>query len=78
MRDLRKQYPDAFELIIFLPSWSLGFCFKPEAHLLIEKFLSLKNEKSRDFYTANMIDYNRVRHDVSSIFLKFRGTFKRS
>ena len=44
-------------------------CFKPEAHLLIEKFLSLKNENSLDLSTANMKDYTRGRRNVSSFFL---------
>lgn len=40
--DLRIQYPNAVNLIDHLPG-SNGRCFKPEAQLLIEKFLSLKN-----------------------------------
>ena len=73
--DLRIQYPNAGALTDNLPA-TLGSpeeCFKPEAHLLIEKFLSLKKEKSRDLYISNMKEHTRVRHEVSGTF-KFRGT----
>ena len=61
------QYPNAKNIIESLPTfWSIGFkCFKPEAHLLIKKFLSLKKETSRDLFIANMIEHTRVRSKVS-------------
>ena len=72
MNDLQRQYPDASELLIEkLPASPYGECFRPEAQLLIEKYLSLKTEKSRNLYIANMIDHTKFRHEVS-IFLKFR------
>ena len=59
-----NQYPDAGALIYCLPA----SCFKPEAHLLIERFLSLKKGKSRDIFISNMKDHTiRVRYQVSSI-----------
>jgi hypothetical protein len=73
--NLRNLYPNARNLIDNLPASSFSNCFKPEAHLLIEKFLSLKKENSRDLYISNMMDHTRVRHLVSSIF-KFRRTLK--
>jgi hypothetical protein len=64
--NLRKQYPNASDLINNLPAsaslTSWDECFKPEAHLLIEKFLSLKKEVSRKFYIANMINH---RHETN-------------
>lgn len=68
--ELRIQYPYAGLLIDHLPSvpW-LGWlgCFRPEAHLLIEKFLSLKAEKSTDFI-ENVEQHTKARREVSSIF----------
>ena len=64
---LRKQYPNAGDLIACLPA-SWAWCSKPEACLLIEKFLSLKKENSRNFFIANMAQHTRDRHEVSSIF----------
>jgi len=46
--DLQSQYPNARDLIWNLPASSTR-CFKPEAQLLIEKFLSLKHENSLQF-----------------------------
>lgn len=53
-----------------------GKCFKPEAHLLIEKFLSLKKENSRDLFIANAVDLTSDRRKVSYFFIfsKFGGT----
>ena len=45
-----------------------GKCFKPEAHLLIEKFLSLKKENSRDLFIANAVDLTSDRRRVSHYF----------
>jgi hypothetical protein len=61
------QYPDAGDLIDCLPAtpWA-GQCFEPEAHLLIEKFLSLKKDNSRDFI-ANVAQHTKARLEVSSI-----------
>ena len=76
--DLRSQYPDAEDLIDYLPAASWTGCFKPEAHLLIEKFLSLKKGESRNIYYSNMINHTRIRHEVSSIFfLKKRSSEER-
>ena len=66
--DLRNQYPNAGGLIACLPA-SWVWCFKPEAHLLIEKFLSLEKETSRKSFIANMAQHSRARHEVWSIFL---------
>ena len=73
--ELRNLYPNASDLIDNLPASSQEGCFKPEAHLLIEKFLSLKKENSRDFYISNMMNHTRIRHLVSSIS-KLGGTLK--
>ena len=35
---------------------------------MIEKFLSLKKESSRDIFIANMTEHTRARYEVSSIF----------
>ena len=44
--NLFKQYPKAHHIINCLPASDLaGACYKPEAHLLIKKFLSLKKRK---------------------------------
>ena len=76
--DLLKQYPNARNLISKLPAFLAAGrkCFKPEAHLLIKKFLSLKKESSRRHFIASMADHTKVRREVSGIF-KFRGTLKR-
>ena len=70
--DLLIQYPNAGRLIDNLPAWlawRTRKCFKPEAHLLIEKFLSLKKGRSRDIFIANMMEHTRARHEESiSIF----------
>jgi hypothetical protein len=75
---LRNQYPNAGDLIDNLPASatyaSLQECFKPEAYLFIEKFLSLEKEDSRKIYIANMINRTRFRHEVSSILFIFRGS----
>jgi hypothetical protein len=69
MDDLRKQYPKAKTLIYKLPASLVdGRCFKPEAHLFIEKFLSLKKESSRNLFIANVEDHTKDKYKVSSIF----------
>ena len=68
--DLLIQYPNA-DLIDALPAWRSYKCFKPEAHLMIEKFLSLKKESSRNIFIANMTEHTRARYEVSSIFFFF-------
>ena len=75
--DLLDQYPNAGNLIDVLPALSTAGCkfFKPEAHLLIEKFLSLKKESSRSSFIANMVNHTIVRRKVSNTF-KFRGTLR--
>jgi hypothetical protein len=63
------QYPNAHGLIINLPASVMdSSCFKPEAHLLIEKFLSLKKENSRNLFIANVKDCTENRRKVISIF----------
>ena len=73
-RDLLIQYPNAGDIIKKLPASSSAGCkcFKPEAHLVIEKFLSLKTENSRFHFTANMVHHTRARREVSSNW-NFRG-----
>ena len=66
--ELLNQYPDATHLIDYLPA-SWNGCFKPEAHLLIEKFLSLKKKNSRDIFVDNMIDHTSARRQVSIIVI---------
>ena len=40
---------------------------------MIEKFLSLKKESSRDIFIANMTEHTRARYEVSnSIFFFFK------
>jgi hypothetical protein len=83
MNDLRIQYPnkELRHLIYALPSYSTSIkYFKPEAHLLIEKFLSLKKESSRALFIGNMMQHTRARHKVSSIllFIFQRGTLQAS
>ena len=79
--ELWNLYPNAGNLIDSLPAslqegvFKQDACYKPEAHLLIEKFLSLKKEKSRDFYISNMRKHTSIRQLVSSIF-KIGGTLK--
>ena len=68
--DLLIQYPNA-DLIDALPAWRSYKCFKPEAHLMIEKFLSLKKESSRDIFIANMTEHTRARYEVSNNFFFF-------
>ena len=67
-RDLLNQYPNADDLIKKLPASSSAGCkcFKPEAHLLIKKFLSLQTENSRFLYIANLVQHTRARREVSS------------
>jgi hypothetical protein len=61
--DLLKQYPNADGLINELPASSMDDkCFKPEAHLLIDKFLSLKKENSRNLFIANMEVHTKGRY----------------
>ena len=71
--ELLDQYPNASDLIDKLPASVSEGCFKPEAHLLIEKFLSLKKDNSRDSYISNVMDHTRIRRLVRSIF-KSGGT----
>ena len=66
MFDLWTQYPDAGPIINCLLSGSSG-CFKPEAHLLIKKYLSLEKENTRGFI-ANVQQNTTDRLKVSSIF----------
>ena len=74
--DLQDQYPKT-PIIVALPTWQIWTsrqCFKPEAHLLIEKYLSLKKESSRDTYMANMVQFTRARYEVSLFyFILFSG-----
>jgi hypothetical protein len=75
------QYPNIGHLIDSLPvwaSWRIRKYFKPEAHLLIEKFLSFKKESSRGLFIRNMLQHSRARYKVSIIFipLNFRGTLQ--
>ena len=62
------RYPNAGDIIKKLPASSSAGCkcFKPEAHLVIEMFLSLKTENSRFYFTANMVQHTRDRREVSS------------
>jgi len=61
---LKKKYPKARRLIMELPaSLEEGKCFKPEALLLIEKFLSLKQENSRDLFIANTVELTSLRRE---------------
>ena len=75
--ELWNLYPNAGNLIDSLPAslqegvFKQDACYKPEA----EKFLSLKKEKSRDFYISNMRKHTSIRQLVSSIF-KIGGTLK--
>ena len=65
--NLFKQYPKARHKINCLPASDLaGACYKPEAHLLIKKFLSLKKENKQNFID-NMIQHTEVRIYVSII-----------
>ncbi|KAF8816054.1 hypothetical protein BYT27DRAFT_6474446 [Phlegmacium glaucopus] len=48
VHDLQIIYQNALDLIYHLPA-SSSQCFKPEAQLLIQKFLSLKHENSLKF-----------------------------
>ena len=77
---MRNQYPDASAIIKFLPASMSDECFKPEAHLLIEKFLSLKNleGKSRERFVSNMMRHTNVRGKVSSIFKSSMEQLKHS
>jgi len=82
--DLLIQYPDAGDLIDCLPAtpWA-GQCFEPEAHLLIEKFLSLKKDNSRDFI-ANVAQHTKARLEVSTSNVRGRvkwscwGSYRRT
>jgi len=73
---LLNQYPNAKDLIVTLPaSWSYKY-FKPEADILINKFLSLKERSSRDLFIANMVQHTRARHGEVGINFNFRGTLQ--
>ena len=64
LNTLRVRYPDAQNIILYLPNsgvWNCSLCFKPEAKLMIEKFLSLKKENSTQFI-ANMREHVKARH----------------
>ena len=61
---LRNQYPNASALINNLPA-SLKVCFKAEAHVIIEKFLSLKKQKFRVIWCEHF-EYWNVKTDCLS------------
>ena len=63
------QYPNAGDLIEGLPA-SFEKCFKPEVHLLIEKYLSLKKEISRERFIDNVEDPSGIEEEVSFSYLK--------
>jgi hypothetical protein len=73
---LLKQYPNADVLVNKLPASLMDSkCFKPEAHLFIEKFLSLKKESSRNLFVANVEDHTMDRFDVSGFYFKVQMNF---
>jgi hypothetical protein len=77
------QYPNIGNLIDSLPAGRLGVgrirtYFKPEAHLLIEKFLSLKEESSRDLFIDKMEHHRRARYKVSNSIILFLLNFRRN
>lgn len=59
---LRDRYQSAWDLISQLPvTWA--YCFKPEAQLLIEKFLSLNSENSAKFI-LNLQQHTNAKREV--------------
>ncbi|KAF8815257.1 hypothetical protein BYT27DRAFT_7129162 [Phlegmacium glaucopus] len=61
IHDLQNQYQNAWDLICHLPASSLQ-CFKPEAQLIIQRFLSLKTENSLK-YIDNVKKHSRAKHE---------------
>ncbi|KAF8812938.1 hypothetical protein BYT27DRAFT_6399850 [Phlegmacium glaucopus] len=73
INELWNQYPNAWNLIYSLPAVCRSSqCFKPEAELLIQKFLSLKGENALKFID-NVEEHSRAKRKVSIIF-KLRTT----
>ena len=62
--ELWNQYPDAGPIIRFLPEVPEFGCFEPEAHLLIQNFLSLRPGNTYDFVTI-VANHTRARREVS-------------
>lgn len=54
--NLLVQYPEATSLIKELPGSLDDKCFKPQAHMLIEKYFSLKKETSRELFIESLVD----------------------
>ena len=64
LHTLQNRYQSAWDLISQLPA-SLAYCFKPDAQLLIEKFLSLNSENSAKFI-LNLQQHTNAKREVST------------
>ncbi|KAF8812936.1 hypothetical protein BYT27DRAFT_7182172 [Phlegmacium glaucopus] len=77
MNELQNQYPIAFNLIYHLPA-SSSRCFKPEAELLIQEFLSVKmGETPRFIDNVERHTKARCRDEIPmSYFTNPNGTLR--